>query len=110
MDYLILGSNGIDGWPPQKAAAFVEKHIKVAVGTFDSWMIDYAMFAFTKDPIEHGQWSAEKLLAILNGQSVRKIPIAHNKKGRLMLNIKLANKLGIKVPYPLVLESVKTIH
>jgi len=59
-----------------------------------------------KVPEEQGEWAAQAALKILGGTSPADIPIEQNKKGRLILNLDLAEKLNITFP-PSVLKNAE---
>ncbi|MCP4110963.1 MAG: hypothetical protein GY749_36480 [Desulfobacteraceae bacterium] len=55
------------------------------------------MLGYIQIPNEQGEWAVRTALRILDGTKSRDIPIAQNKQGKLMLNIKLVKKLGILI-------------
>jgi ABC-type uncharacterized transport system substrate-binding protein len=53
------------------------------------------MLTLAKSSQEQGEWAAEAAITILRGTPPSEIPIAENKKGQLILNLEIANKLNI---------------
>lgn len=95
-DIVILFNNaGIDNWDEKVAKEFVLSSSKIPSGTINEWMMNYSVLGIIKSPEEQGKWSAEAALRILDGEHPSDIPIAKNKRGDLMLNLNVADKLGI---------------
>jgi ABC-type uncharacterized transport system substrate-binding protein len=96
VDMLIIGSYiGIYGWDETAAKAFVEANIKIPVGTPNDWEMPYAVIGITKVAQEQGIWAAQTALKILDGANPAQIPIVSNEQGHLILNLRLADKLGL---------------
>ena len=55
----------------------------------------FALVGVAKDFNEMGVWSAHAALKILDGVPPNKIPIAANRKGQLLFNARMADRLGI---------------
>jgi ABC-type uncharacterized transport system substrate-binding protein len=55
-------------------------------------------------------WAAETALKILNGTPPASIPITRNKEGKLIINAKLAQKMGLEIPYELIETADQTIE
>jgi ABC-type uncharacterized transport system substrate-binding protein len=97
-DILIIGiSAGIEDWDNIEAEKFVLENTKIPTGTEQSWMMPFSLLGYTKNPREQGEVSARMALDVLNGKTIREIPIVKNKKGDLFLNMKIANKLGLLI-------------
>ncbi|MBK7543634.1 MAG: ABC transporter substrate binding protein [Candidatus Competibacter sp.] len=92
---------GIVDWNDQEARAFAENHVKIPIGTEHRWSIPFALVGVAKDFEEMGAWSAYAALKILDGVAPSKIPITANKKGQLLFNVRMAEKLGIDTVPPL---------
>lgn len=86
---------GIANWDDAQAQAFAEQHVKIPIGTEHRWSIPFALVSVAKDFGEMGDWSARAALKILDGVPPSKIPIAANKKGHLLFNARMAERLGI---------------
>ncbi len=95
-DILIVGNNaGILDWDIAEAKAFAEENTKIPSGTIYTWMMPYALLGLAKVEEEQGEWAARAALRILDGTPPSEIPLAKNKKGRVILNLTIAEKLGI---------------
>lgn len=92
---------GIEHWDDAQAKAFAEQHVKIPIGTEHRWSIPFALVSVAKDFEEMGTWSAHAALKILDGVSPSKIPITANKKGHLLFNARMAERLGIDGVPPL---------
>ena len=92
---------GIVDWNDREARDFAENHVKIPIGTEHRWSIPFALVGVAKDFEEMGTWSAYAALKNLDGVSPSKIPITANKKGQLLFNVRMAEKLGIDTVPPL---------
>lgn len=109
VDMLIIDSDGgLYTDQAQELQAFVEANSKIPSGTCYDFMAPYALIGFTKVAEEQGQWAGESALKILDGTTPSDIPVAKNEQGKLIVNMKLAEKMGINVPYEVV-ESAATV-
>ena len=96
VDILFMGNNaGADRWDQAEMEKFVLENGKIPTGSINSWMAPYSLLTLAKSPEEQGEWSAKTALSILDGTSVSSIPVSENKKGKLILNLTLAEKLGV---------------
>ena len=106
VDMFIFENNaGITNWNDSEAEAFALDNSKIPVGTTNPWTMQSSLLGMTKIPEEQGEWSAMTALQILNGSSPSDIPLTTNKKGRLFVNLKIANKLGLIVKPDLLKNS-----
>jgi ABC-type uncharacterized transport system substrate-binding protein len=92
---IFLNYVGILNWEEAAAIRFIEKNVKVPVGVSQPWMMPYAMIGITKLGEEHGEWSISTALRILGGARPSDIPVERNKKGKLYVNIKMADRIGL---------------
>lgn len=110
VDIVILENNaGITDWDNNEAQAFVLENTKIPAGATMDWMPPYSLIGMTKIAEEQGEWSATTALRILGGTRPSDIPIVTNKKGRLYLNLKIAEKLGIIIN-PQILKNAEIIQ
>ena len=58
-----------------------------------------ALLTLEADPVEHGQLLAVHALQVLGGQKVFTLPVRTPKKVALVVNMKVAEELGIKIPF-----------
>lgn len=96
VDMLVFENpKGIKNWDNQTGLNFIENNTKIPSGTTHIWLAPYALLSIAKIPQEQGSWAATTALRILNGEAVKNIPIVQNEQGRLFINLKLGNKLGL---------------
>ncbi len=67
-------------------------------------MAPFVLVTLAKSGKEQGEWAAQTALSILDGTPVSEIPVTQNKKGKLIVNLVLAGKLGIVFP-PSILKN-----
>lgn len=107
VDVLLLGNYaGLTGWNDVEAKAFVEANTKLPSGGMYDFMMPYTMLGLTKVAQEQGIWAAKAAVQILGGAAPSAIPIAPNKEGQIMLNVKLAAKGGVVFKPELVRNAV----
>ena len=82
-------------WDEQEAAKFVLNYIKIPVVTVDKSIMCCSILGILKIQSEYGEWAAKTALEIINGKTPKSIPLAHNKEGKILLNLVLAEKLDI---------------
>jgi ABC-type uncharacterized transport system substrate-binding protein len=70
------------------------------------FMMPYAMLGLVKVAGEQGIWAGKSALAILKGAPPSSIPVAANKEGQIMVNVKLASKAGVVFKPELVRNAV----
>jgi ABC-type uncharacterized transport system substrate-binding protein len=96
VDILFMGNNaGSDQWNEEEMKQFVLENTLVPTGSINDWMASYSLLTLAKSGQEQGEWSAQTALSILGGTSPSEIPLAENKKGQLIVNFDLADKLGV---------------
>ena len=102
-DLVLLGvAANLSGWDNEQVIQFVETATRIPSGCFDPWMAPLALIGYTKIPEEQGEWAAQTALQILDGASPADIPVVMNTKGQIYLNMRLAEKLGVRFPLTLV--------
>lgn len=102
-DMLILGGNGgIVGWDDTEAKNICTASTRIPTGSFDEYMSPFAIFTFSKNPEEFGQWMAATALRVLEGESPADIPMVENRQVRLIVNLKLAQRAGLVLPVSLL--------
>ncbi len=92
---LFISHVGILNWNEAEAIRFIENNVKVPVGVNNEWMMPYAMIGLTKVAEEQGEWSIAAALRILGGARPSDIPVERNKKGKLYVNIRMADRIGL---------------
>lgn len=107
--FIVKGHSGIFDWNQAEAQKIVMEHAKIPSGTMQNWTVPIALLGITKVPAEQGEWAAQAALQILQGTTPADIPITQNKKGHLVLNMKMSQKLGV-VFNPILLEIADILH
>ena len=107
---LIANTAGLEGWDEGAAAAFVTVNTKVPTGATLEHMAPFAMLSFTKIPEEQGFYASTTALRILDGTSPKEIPVVKNKDGKLYVNLKIAEALGIEIPFEVLGSANKVIE
>ena len=96
VDILFIGNNaGIDRWDEAEVQAFMVENTTIPTGTINDWLAPYVLIALAKSAEEQGEWSAQAALRILDGTPVSEVAVAENKKGELILNLDIAEQLGV---------------
>jgi len=103
VDMLIwLNPIGISGWDSQKAMAYILANTKIPTGNTGDNTRHLALVGKVKIAEEQGWWAGKTVLRILAGTSPADIPVTRNQKTRIYVNMRLANRLGIKFPIDLI--------
>jgi ABC-type uncharacterized transport system substrate-binding protein len=98
VDMLVLQApHAILGWDYDEAIAFTQEQTRIVTGSLTKNMMGNAVMGYVRLPEEHGEWVAQSVLQILDGTRPHEIPVAQNKKGRLMLNRSLLERLNLVV-------------
>ena len=96
VDILFVGNNaGSDKWDEEEMKQFVLRNAIVPTGSINDWMAPYSLLTLAKSSKEQGVWAAQAALSILDGTPVTEIPVVENKKGEMIVNLDLADKLGV---------------
>ena len=96
MDILFMGNNaGSDIWDESEMQQFIFENTTIPTGSINDWMAPYALLTLAKSSKEQGEWAAQSALLILDGTSVTDIAVAENKKGELIVNLEIADKLSV---------------
>lgn len=96
---------GIKGWDENLAIDFIIKNTKIPTGTTVDGHVKYALLGKVKVSEEQGWWAGKTALRILDGELPEEIPYAKNKQSKLIINMTLANKLGVTFPVELLEEA-----
>jgi ABC-type uncharacterized transport system substrate-binding protein len=59
------------------------------------WTAAYALISLAKVRAEDGEYAAQTVLQILDGVPISDIPMTQNRRGNLILNLDIAEKLDI---------------
>lgn len=103
VDMLILNECvTVKGWNSEKAEKFILENTKIITGSIGDYDIPYALLGRIKMAEEQGWWAGKTALKILNGTQPSAIPVASTKYSKLILNMKLAKRMGIVFPMELI--------
>jgi ABC-type uncharacterized transport system substrate-binding protein len=98
VDMLIVRAPfGVRGWNAAEAKAFVEKHVKIPTGGQTVERMPWVLMGYVRLPEEQGEWAGETALRILDGVTPKDIKVTRNKRGKLLLNRRMFNLLGITI-------------
>jgi ABC-type uncharacterized transport system substrate-binding protein len=98
-DIIFVSNNaGINDWNEAEAIKFFTENTTVPTGSVYVWMAPYTLMVLGKDTEEQGQWAAQTAMKILEGSPPSHIPLTENKKGKLIINLDIAEKLNIVFP------------
>ena len=96
VDILFIGNNaGSDTWDEEALKQFIQTNTTIPTGSINDWMAPYSLLTLAKSGEEQGEWSAQTALSILGGKSPSEIAVAENKRGQLIVNLDLADKLDV---------------
>lgn len=98
---ILLSDGGLYNDKRDELNAFVMANSKIPSGASYDFLAERALISFAKISQEQGEWAANAAIRILRGTSPSAIPIVQNKKGALIINAKLAEKMGVDLPYEL---------
>lgn len=99
VDVLIIGNNGgIQGWDDLEAQQFALQNTRIPTGCLLDWIAPVVFLGATRSAQEQGSYAASTALKIMNGTPPSRIPIVGNVEANIIINMKIAKKLGIKVP------------
>ena len=99
---LLLEMQSVKGFDNEEMKRFVQQNTKIITGSMDTFLAPYVVVSCAKKGQEQGEWVAQKALEILQGKSPSDIPLARNKEAKILLNMHLAQKLGIKFSMDLI--------
>jgi ABC-type uncharacterized transport system substrate-binding protein len=99
VDILIVGNiSAIKGWDDSSAQEFVMSQTEIPTGCLLEFLTPLAFIGCLKLPEEQGRWAAQTALKVLDGTPISDIEVAKPHEYKLIINNKIAEKLGIKVP------------
>ncbi len=95
VDILLVGTPGLGDFDYPDAERVALEYTKVPTGAMNEFLMPYALLGYLKVPEEFGIWSAQTALRILDGEPADTIPMVTNRRFDLILNLKIADRLGI---------------
>ncbi len=93
---------GIKGWDDKKAEAFIMDNTRIPSGGTNDTHVNFTLLGRVKLGEEQGWWAGKAALQILAGSKPADILPAASKQSLLYLNMKLAERMGIKFPMALI--------
>jgi ABC-type uncharacterized transport system substrate-binding protein len=102
-DAIVFRNNsGIAAWDDAAARALVLEETRVPTGTVSVHLGPWVLIGLLKDNAEFGQWAAGTALEVLRGKPPSQIPLTANRRGQIILNMRLAKKLSLTFPMELL--------
>lgn len=99
VDVLIIGNNGgIRGWDNDEAQQFALQNTRIPTGCLLDWIAPVVFLGATRSAQEQGRYAATTALRILDGTPPSSIPIVGNVEANIIINLRIAKKLDIRVP------------
>lgn len=96
VDFLLIGNpQGLAGWDENDFVHFAARHTRIPTGATIPWVKKFTLMGYMRVPREQGRWAAEAALKIMRGTPPSAIPMAQNRQGKLIINIRLAKRLGV---------------
>lgn len=94
--FLIIGNpQGLSGWDENDFIDFAARHTRIPTGATIHWVKKFTLMGYMRVPQEQGRWAAMAALKILHGTPPSAIPMAQNQQGKLIINMRLAKRLGV---------------
>jgi putative ABC transport system substrate-binding protein len=90
--------------------AFAEKHGMAVVFAFREWVVRGALFSYGPDLRDNYRQVATYVAKVLNGAKPAELPVQQPTKLELVINLKTANALGIRIPPSLLLRADEVIE
>lgn len=106
---LLLNNAAVKDWDDDQALRFLLENMRIPTGSVNRHMADFVLFAMLKMPEEQGEWAANAALDIIGGKAVADIPITRNMKGGLIVNLRMADAMGIVVPMNILKAATQVI-
>jgi hypothetical protein len=111
VDMLIVGNNGgIKGWNNAEAEQFALENTRIVTGCLLDWIAPVVFLGATRSAQEQGAYAATTALKILDGTPPSSIPVVSNVQADIIINQKIAKRLGIKVPQSFLKIATRVIE
>lgn len=104
-DALLIRNDGIQGWDNAAMADFCEQNARIPCGAVQEEVAPFAFATYAKIAEEQGEWAAQAGLQILAGTKPNAVGETKNKKAKIILNMKIARKLGVVPDLSLVKQA-----
>lgn len=110
VDMMLLPTHaGIVDWKDDAAEEFILEHVRVPTGSFSDYMNRYVLFTMANSPVEQGNYAANSVLRVFNGEKIQNMPISANKTGDTTINLKIADAANLILPLSALKEAKSVI-
>lgn len=99
---LLVYSQSISNWVDEEAQSFVLGNIRIPVGATETRLLPYSLIVYAHVAEEQGSYAAATALRILNGEKPGDIPVKHNNQAKVLVNLEIADKLDVVIPFSLL--------
>ncbi len=99
---LLVYSESIRGWNNAESVRFVKQHIRIPTGATEERLLPVSLIVYAHVPQEQGHFCAATAFRIFQGESPGNIPIQKKNQSRLLINLDLAEQLGLSFPLSLL--------
>jgi len=107
-DFIVLNNvAGIADWDKEKIENYVKHHAKTLTVTTYDFMTPYTMLAMTKLAEEQGEWASDVALHILQGESLKYIPVVSNRRYNLYINTTILDASPVHLSDSLYFKAIK---
>jgi putative ABC transport system substrate-binding protein len=90
--------------------SFSDQHMIPVLSQTPGLSDEGALITLEADPVEQGQLLAASALQVLAGKNPRDLPVLTPKKVSLVINLKVASKFGLKVPFQALSLATRVIR
>ncbi len=105
VDILLVRNDGIKGWQKDEMATFCEENARIPTGAIQEEIRFFAFATYAKIAAEQGEWAADATLQILGGKKPSEVGETANKKAKIILNMRIAKRLGVMPDIALVKQA-----
>ncbi len=91
----LLNNSGIADWDDEEARRFVMQHTRKLSITIHGWMRHLTVLTMSKVPQEQGEWAAEAMKRILQGEEPGQISMVTNRRWKSYIQSELLALSGV---------------
>ncbi len=96
---------------PTAVMAWTIQNLNIpTIGFFDFAIRDGILCGVVESGEEYGYQAGQMALALMNGTDIKQLPIIRTAKGRKMINLKTAEKLGLQIPQEIITQADEVIR
>ena len=111
VDILIIDSDGgLYNDHKDDMIAFAKANTTIPTGSTYDFMAHCALFTYAKVAEEQGFWATKAALNILGGTAPADIPVAQNEQGKLIINMQIAEAVGLNLPFEIIQSADQVIE